>query len=84
MIQAVMDHLPQEWEKEHSYTNKLYTLHDIDSSSQEVYEFKNSFNKPVSKIVRLQNPYMYGRYILRKEYYKWNMNSEIDEVKEMK
>lgn len=66
MLTFVKDNLPQNWE-EANYTSS-YFLFTLDTYSREYQQIEAYFQRtPINCIQRVQNPYQYGRYMLRRE-----------------
>lgn len=69
MLNFVMNNLPEEWEEITSYTNS-YVLCNVSEYTQEFKNIESYFRSSRSRIIkiqRVQNPFQYGRYMLRKE-----------------
>lgn len=66
MLSFVLSHLPPEWE-DVDYTNNfhLFTLSMYDNEYMKVAAY--FYRKTINEIVRVQNPFQYGRYMLRRE-----------------
>lgn len=69
MLSFVLTHLPDNWDTNVSYTTS-YVLRIL-SRSQNLgeYQFVESifYGTNISQILRVQNPFQYGRFILRRE-----------------
>lgn len=66
MLTFVKDQLPKDWE-EVNYTSS-YVLFTLDTYSREYQQIAAYFKgTPINRIQRVQNPYQYGRYMLRRE-----------------
>lgn len=71
MLQFVLSHVPDEW-IDFNYT----TSYELVTLSEYEREYRNIaayfFGKRISQIKRVQNPFQYGRYMLRKQMLKTN------------
>lgn len=72
MLQFVLSHVPDEWTDIPHYTTSyvLITLskHDREYQTIEAHFYRNNINQ----IQRVQNPFQYGRFMLRKEMLETN------------
>ncbi|XP_060840639.1 uncharacterized protein LOC132921574 isoform X1 [Rhopalosiphum padi] len=69
MLEFVLKHLPNYWDAVPLYTNsnKLFTL-SYSRNSNEYQSVESMFyGANVSQIIRVQNPFTYGRFMLRRE-----------------
>lgn len=63
----VMSHLPEQWDKTVKYTQS-WILVPLSKHSIYFQIVKSYFNgAQISSIQRVQNPFQFGRYILRRE-----------------
>jgi len=67
MLSFVMSHLPDEWENVSVYSESffLFTLSTHCREYQKVERYLNGAS--INQIQRVQNPFQYGRYMLRRE-----------------
>lgn len=66
MLSFVKDNLPDNWE-DVNYTSS-YVLFTLDKYSREYQNIEAYFKgTPIHRIQRVQNPFQYGRFILRKD-----------------
>jgi len=70
MLSFVMNHLPDNWDYVAEYKNG-YKQFEISANSDEYQVLKTYFyRKNITRILRIQNPFQYGRYMLRREMVK--------------
>ncbi|KAK4883646.1 hypothetical protein RN001_006965 [Aquatica leii] len=72
MIEDIVNqHCPANWEYQNLANYKTY---DLRSSSRQYEQFEShlsgDFNKGIDRIVRVENTYLYGQFLLRKEEYE--------------
>jgi len=67
-----MSHLPDEWENVPVYSESffLFTLSRHSREFQKVASYSNGAS--INEIQRVQNPFQYGRYMLRREMLQTN------------
>lgn len=73
MLSAVQRFYPETWD-DLDYSNKRYQLIKVDKCSSEYRKLEsqlNIFGIRVQQIRRIQNPYLFGSYLLRKEQLKY-------------
>lgn len=67
MLPFILKNLPEEWDKDTNY-NDSYKLFTLDDYSDEYRRIKQLFDqKNVKSVIRVQNPFQYGRFKLRQE-----------------
>ncbi|VVC25524.1 Hypothetical protein CINCED_3A023718 [Cinara cedri] len=67
MFSFVLENLPNEWEKDVNY-NESYKLFTVNDNTEEYRTVKELFTQhAIKSIVRVQNPFQYGRFKLRQE-----------------
>uniref|UniRef100_A0A1B6DD51 Uncharacterized protein n=1 Tax=Clastoptera arizonana TaxID=38151 RepID=A0A1B6DD51_9HEMI len=67
MINILKNFYPSTWDKNQNYSNKTYQLIELSRNSIEFRNVAISFPpNAVVKIWRIQNPYILGAYLLRK------------------
>lgn len=77
MLSFVLSHLPNEWEDVPVYT-KNYNLFTLFNHSDEYQKIETHFyGANISQIIRVQNPFHYGRYMLRQEMLGTNFEVNI-------
>lgn len=75
ILSFVLSHLPDEWEDVHVY-KKNYNLFTLTNQNDEYKKIETHFDGAnISEIIRVQNPFHYGRYMLRRE--MLNTNFEV-------
>lgn len=77
MLSFVKDNLPDHWE-DANYSSS-YVLFSLDKYSREYQKIEAYFkDTSIRRIQRVQNPYQYGRFILRQQmmntYYEVSKN----------
>lgn len=77
---VTQDMLPTEWEKQETKNIKLV---EVTKNSSEYYVVQNYLSGSAlenkTQILRVQNPYLYGRYQLRKVEYVKKFNNTFEE-----
>jgi len=71
-LSFVLSHLPEEWQQS-SYKNcnyKIFSLSRYNSEYQKVEAY--FYEAHVRRIERVQNPFQFGRYMLRREMLQTN------------
>lgn len=77
MLSFVLENVPSDWESVNTY-NSSYLLFDVNTLSREAENVKAMFNSTslnINTILRVQNPFQYGRFKLRQE--MLNCNSVV-------
>ncbi|XP_050528145.1 uncharacterized protein LOC126898247 [Daktulosphaira vitifoliae] len=67
LLSFVLENTPENWNYISYYSNN-YELFEIDEYTTEYKNIKQYFNDTIIKnLYRVQNPYQYGRFLIRKE-----------------
>lgn len=68
MYSFILDNLPVEWVKNIKY-NGIYKTFELENSNSEYKMIEKIFtsSQNIIKIVRVQNPFQYGRFKIRQE-----------------
>lgn len=74
LLQKVIQYTPNTWKRNVSYDSNVYQLFEVEENSLEYHEIADYFKRTTSEnhsrireIKRIQHPYAYGRFLLRKE-----------------
>jgi len=69
MLSFVLKHLPDYWDANVSYSVGYVLRNLSESVNAEEYQFVEAmfYGANISKILRVQNPFQYGRFMLRRE-----------------
>lgn len=72
MLQFVLSNVPNEWEDVQQYITSymLFTLSKYKGEYQKVQTY--FYGERIKEIQRVQNPFQYGRYMLRREMLQTN------------
>lgn len=72
MLQFVLSNVPNEWEEVQQYTS-CYILFTLSKYKREYQKVETYFyGERIKQIQRVQNPFQYGRYMLRREMLQTN------------
>lgn len=72
ILSFVLSHLPEEWQHS-SYKNCSYKIFSLSHSNAEYEKVETYFyGADLRRIERVQNPFQYGRYMLRREMLQTN------------
>ncbi|XP_050424922.1 uncharacterized protein LOC126836019 isoform X2 [Adelges cooleyi] len=66
LISVVLKNTPDEWDNPPVYDTS-YILVEVKDYTNEYRNISSNFNLRIRKISRVQNPFQYGRFMLRKE-----------------
>ena len=72
LLEDIVALVPQHWDRDETYVDKRYILVDIEQTSPEYSEAEQIFSQTVTdrnvtQIQRVQHPFMYASYNVRKE-----------------